>query len=71
MLQRQLRIIVSIFMPALFGWGAATVAVAQAAAAAGGTSYDPRLTFAPLTLPEPVNAYRSSNGAPGPSLLAE
>ncbi len=33
----------------------------------GGSSYDPRLTFAPLTLPEPVNAYRSGNGAPGPS----
>jgi hypothetical protein len=31
------------------------------------SSYDPRLTFAPLTLPQPVNAYRSSNGAPGPS----
>lgn len=30
-------------------------------------TYDPRLTFAPLTLPDPVNAYRSSNGAPGPS----
>jgi len=29
--------------------------------------YDPRLTFAPLPLPEPVNAYRSSNGAPGPA----
>ncbi len=29
-------------------------------------AYDPRLTFAPLTLPDPVNAYRSSNGAPGP-----
>ena len=29
-------------------------------------NYDPRLTFAPLTLPDPVNAYRSSNGAPGP-----
>src|SRR5271170_3517204 len=37
------------------------VALAQA------TGYDPRLTFAPLTLPEPVNAYRSSNGAPGPN----
>ena len=37
------------------------VGLAQAA------GYDPRLTFAPLTLPEPVNAYRSSNGAPGPS----
>ncbi|MGD1097207.1 MAG: M1 family metallopeptidase [Bryobacteraceae bacterium] len=30
-------------------------------------AYDPRLTFAPLTLPDPVNAYRSGNGAPGPS----
>jgi len=29
--------------------------------------YDPRLTFAPLTLPDPVNSYRSSNGAPGPN----
>src|ERR1700679_2090260 len=29
-------------------------------------SYDPRLTFAPLSLPDPVNVYRSSNGAPGP-----
>jgi len=29
--------------------------------------YDPRLTFAPLTLPNPVNAYRSSDGAPGPA----
>lgn len=26
----------------------------------------PLETFAPLTLPEPVNTYRSSNGAPGP-----
>src|SRR5579859_5891694 len=26
---------------------------------------DPRVAFAPLTLPDPVNAYRSSNGAPG------
>src|ERR1700753_1284402 len=29
--------------------------------------YDPRLTFAPVTLPDPVNVYRSSNGAPGPA----
>ncbi len=29
-------------------------------------AYDPRITFAPLTLPDPVNTYRSSNGAPGP-----
>ena len=31
------------------------------------SSYDPRVTFAPLTLPDPVNVYRSSNGAPGPN----
>jgi hypothetical protein len=36
-------------------------------AASAETPYDPRLTFAPLTLPEPVNSYRSSNGAPGPN----
>ncbi len=30
-------------------------------------TYDSRLTFAPLSMPDPVNAYRSSNGAPGPS----
>ena len=29
--------------------------------------FDPRTTFAPLTLPDPVNVYRSSNGAPGPN----
>jgi hypothetical protein len=28
--------------------------------------FDSRVTFAPLTLPEPVNGYRSSDGAPGP-----
>jgi hypothetical protein len=28
-------------------------------------SYDPRQTFAPLTLPESINVYRSGNGAPG------
>jgi hypothetical protein len=29
--------------------------------------YDQRVAFAPLTLPDPVNAYRSANGAPGPA----
>ena len=54
--------------------GALVFVAAQAQAqsqpdpALGKTStYDPRLTFAPLTLPDPVNAYRSSNGAPGPA----
>jgi len=36
-------------------------------AAAKESAYDPRLTFAPLALPDPVNAYRSSDGAPGPN----
>ena len=31
----------------------------------------PRLTFAPLTLPDPVNTYRSSDGSSWPCLLAE
>lgn len=35
--------------------------------AAPASSYDPRVTFAPLTLPDPVNGYRSGNGAPGPN----
>jgi hypothetical protein len=51
----------------------AALAIAQNAAkpdaphAGDNGSYDPRITFAPLTLPDPENAYRSSNGAPGPS----
>jgi hypothetical protein len=46
-----------------------TVAAAQVPAAKDSSArgYDPRITFAPLTLPEPVNSYRSSNGAPGPA----
>jgi Peptidase family M1 domain len=28
--------------------------------------YNPLETFAPLTLPEPINSYRSGSGAPGP-----
>lgn len=34
---------------------------------AASSGYDPRVTFAPLTLPQPVNVYRSADGAPGPS----
>ncbi len=45
----------------------ASVPAALAQAGSTPNSYDPRVTFAPLTLPEPVNVYRSSNGAPGPS----
>ena len=40
---------------------------AQGAPAASSSSYDPRVTFAQPMLPDPVNAYRSSNGAPGPA----
>jgi Peptidase family M1 domain/Bacterial Ig-like domain (group 4) len=52
----------------LAGALAAIAAQAQSApASTPATNYDPRLTFAPLSLPDPVNAYRSSNGAPGPA----
>jgi hypothetical protein len=48
--------------------------VAALAAALAATSvplpppsrFNPRETFAPLSLPDPVNRYRSANGAPGP-----
>ena len=43
----------------------AVSALGQAPAAAA--AFDPRATFAPLSLPDPVNAYRSGNGAPGPA----
>ena len=42
--------------------GGSSIARAQTAAPA----YDPTKTFAPLTLPDPVNSYRAGNGAPGP-----
>ncbi|HTW73441.1 MAG TPA: M1 family metallopeptidase [Steroidobacteraceae bacterium] len=38
----------------------------EPAAAAPSGGYDPQVTFAPLTLPDPVNAYRAGNGTPGP-----
>lgn len=46
-------------IPALFF----SVALAQGSS----STYDPRLSFAPLTLTNPINAYRSANGAPGPA----
>jgi hypothetical protein len=39
---------------------------ASASTSAAASTYDPRLTFAPLTLPDPVNGYRSGSGEPGP-----
>jgi hypothetical protein len=38
----------------------------QAPGAPAPSRYDPLETFAKLTLPQPVNRYRSANGAPGP-----
>ncbi len=49
---------------------AASAALILAASAASGqqtSSYDPQQTFAPLILPDPVNSYRSGDGAPGPA----
>ena len=46
---------------------AASSLLAAQEPATASTTFDPRVTFAPLTLSGPVNAYRSSNGAPGPS----
>jgi hypothetical protein len=49
---------------------AASAVLTMAAGAATGqqtSAYNPRETFAPLTFPEPVNSYRSGNGAPGPA----
>ncbi len=40
---------------------------ADSAAAPPASLYDPLETFAPLTLPDPVNAYRAGNGTPGPA----
>lgn len=40
--------------------------VTALATAPAASSYDPLTTFAPLTLPDPVNAYRAGNGTPGP-----
>src|SRR6266851_9213467 len=51
-----------LILAVLLALGAGEVAHAAPADA----PYDPRLTFAPLTFPEPVNRYRSGSGAPGP-----
>jgi hypothetical protein len=51
---------------ALALWVSPHPAPAQTPAAALASAYDPRATFAPLALPDPVNRYRSASGAPGP-----
>jgi hypothetical protein len=60
-----------ILMGVLLALAASSQARAQAPVGAppGSTSansYDPRAAFAPLTMPDPVNRYRSASGAPGP-----
>jgi hypothetical protein len=50
----------------LLAFLAGSIAPHASAQTATASTYDPRVTFAPLTLPEPVNAYRSGSGAPGP-----
>jgi hypothetical protein len=44
-----------------------TVFAGAARAADAPNPYQPLVTFAPLTLPDPPNSYRSGNGAPGPA----
>jgi len=46
--------------------GLVALAFLASTSAAAQTRYDPRVTFAPLTLPTPANAVRSANGLPGP-----
>jgi hypothetical protein len=54
------------FLVVLAGTGVAGAALAADGSGAPARHYDPLQTFAPLTLPQPVNRYRSSGGAPGP-----
>ncbi len=51
---------------ALPGFAQTAQKSAASTSSSSALAYDPRLTFAPLTLPSPVNRYRSSDGGPGP-----
>jgi hypothetical protein len=68
MKRRDLRLCQAFFPPLVYLLLVSVSGVACAAvmAAAPPSFYDPLETFAPLTLPDPVNRYRSSSGAPGP-----
>jgi Peptidase family M1 domain len=56
------RILLASLLPLVAG----AAALGQETRAIPRAIYDPQKTFAPLTLPDPVNRYRSSDGAPGP-----
>jgi hypothetical protein len=58
--------IVSLLLTPLLGISLANTSAAQAPLPSP-SKYDPRITFAPLILPDPVNSYRSGSGSPGPS----
>jgi hypothetical protein len=57
------------FRAVFASWAAASagmICLSASSAPLPAAPYDPLKTFAPLSLPDPVNRYRSSNGAPGP-----
>ena len=58
--------VVSLLLAPLLGISLAKTTAAQAPPTSHST-YDPRIAFAPLALPDPVTPYRSGSGAPGPS----
>ena len=53
-------------MAAVLAWTLSGAAAAWSASSGTHGTYDPRETFAPLTLPQPVNAFRAGDGTPGP-----
>src|ERR1700735_1762548 len=57
--------LVPLLLTPLLGIALANPSAAQAPMSPRST-YDPRITFAPLTLPDPVTSYRSGAGSPGP-----
>ena len=64
------RLPIGLFLAAMLtlpGCAALSAKPRTAAPAAVVSRYNPQETFAKLTLPQPVNAYRSANGAPGPA----
>src|ERR1700735_2530893 len=62
----QTLLISGILTPLLTLAGCEKPATKQPQAPSFQSVYNPRETFAPLTLPSPVDAYRSGDGTPGP-----